>query len=59
MNVIIKDNYKKIFEELVKERFDKVEELTYEINQNDLIYYFKGHTARKRLDDFNNNLQLF
>ena len=35
-----KDNYKKLFEELVKERFDEVKGLTNEINQNDLIYYF-------------------
>ena len=35
-----KNNYKKLFEELVKERFDEVKGLTNEINQNDLIYYF-------------------
>ena len=35
-----KDNYKKLFEELVKERFDEVKGLINEINQNDLIYYF-------------------
>ena len=34
------DNYKEIFEEWVKERFDKIKELTDEVNQNDLIYYF-------------------
>ena len=51
-----KDNYKKIFEELVKERFDEIKELTHEINQNDLIYYFKGNTARKKFDDFNNGI---
>ena len=33
----IDDNYKEIFEELVKERFDEIRELTNEINQNDLI----------------------
>ena len=54
-----KDNYKEIFEELVKGRFDEIEELTNEINQNDLIYYFKGNTARKRFDDFNNGIKLF
>ena len=54
-----KDNYKEIFEELVKERFDEIKELTNEINQNDLIYYFKGNTARKRFDDFNNGIKLF
>ena len=28
-------------EELVKERFDEIKELSDGINQNDLIYYFK------------------
>ena len=32
---------------------------THEINQNDLIYYFKGNTARKRFDYFNNGIELF
>ena len=36
-----KDNYKEIFEELVKENFDEIKELTDEINENDLIYNFK------------------
>ena len=47
-----KDNFKEIFEELVKENFDEIKELTDEINENDLIYNFKGNTARKRFDDF-------
>ena len=54
-----KDNYKEIFEELAKERFDEIKELTSEINQNDLIYYFKGNAARKRFDDFNNGVKRF
>ena len=29
------------------------------MNQNDLIYYFKGNTFRKRFNDFNNNIELF
>ena len=33
--------------------------LTYEINQNDLIYYFKGNIARKRFYGFNNGRELF
>ena len=36
-----KDNYKEIFEEPDKEIFD-------ETKQNDLIYYFKSKTTRKR-----------
>ena len=53
------DNYKKMFEELVKELFDEIKELTGEINQNDLAYCFKGNTAIKRFDDFNNCIELF
>ena len=53
-----KDNYEEIFEELVKERFDEIKELTDELNQNNLIYYFKGNTFRKRFDDFNNGIEL-
>ena len=49
-----KGNYKKIFEELVKKRFNEVKELTNEISQNDLIYCFKVNTARKRFTDLNN-----
>ena len=54
-----KDNYKNIFEELVKERFNEIKELTDEKNQNDLIYYFKGNTFRKRFCDFNNGIEFF
>ena len=36
-----------------------MKELTIEINQNDLIHYFKGNTARKRFDHFNNSIELF
>ena len=51
-----KDNYKEVFEELVKKKFDEIKELTNEINQNDLIYYFKGNTVIKIFDDFNNGI---
>ena len=36
-----KDNCKKIFEKLVKERFDEIKELTNEINQNGLNILFQ------------------
>ena len=29
-----------------------------EINQNDIIYYLKKNTSRKRFDDFNNGIGL-
>ena len=53
------DSYEEIFEKLVKGKCDKIKELTYEINHNDLTYYFKRNTATKRFDDFNNNIELF
>ena len=49
---------KEIFEELVKERFDEIIELTNETNFDDLIYHFKGNTARKRFNDFKNEIKL-
>ena len=54
-----KANYKKIFEELVKERFYEIKEFTDEINQNDLIYYAKSNTSRKRFYGSNNCIELF
>ena len=53
-----KDNYKEIFEKLAKERFDEIKELTNEISHDDLMYYFKGNTATKRFNDFNNGIEL-
>ena len=56
-----KDNYsyKEILEEIFKERFDEIKELAYEINHNDLIFWFKGNVAIKRFDHFNNGIELF
>ena len=36
-----------------------MKELTDEINQNGLTYYFKGNTARKRFYDFKNGIEFF
>ena len=46
----------KVFEELVRVRFNKIIKLTDETNFVDLIYYFKGDTARKIFDDFENGI---
>ena len=58
-----KDNhksiYKEIFDQLVKEKFDEMKELTYEIEHDDLIYYFKNNTARKNSNVFDNGIELF
>ena len=36
-----------------------MKELTYEINHDDLICYFKDESPKKRLDNFNNGIELF
>ena len=51
--------YKEIFAQLVEEKFDEVKELTYEIDHDDLIYYFKNNTAKKIFNDFDNGIELF
>ena len=43
----------------VTEKFDETEELTDEINHDDLTSYFTGIYARKRFTDFNNGIELF
>ena len=40
------NNYKKIIEELVRERFNEIKKLTDEKNHNLSVYYFKGNTDR-------------
>ena len=54
-----KDIYKNMFEKLAKEKFDEIKELTYEIDNDYLIFYLKNDTAKKRFDDFNNGIELF
>ena len=54
-----RDIYKEVFDKIVKEKFDGIRELTDEIDHNYLTYYFKGDTAKKRSDDFNNCKGLF
>ena len=41
-----KDIYKEIFDKLVKEKFDKIKDVTYEINDHYLTCYFKGDSAK-------------
>ena len=44
----------KILENLFKERFDKIIELTDETNFDNLRYYLEGDSSRKRFGDFKN-----
>ena len=36
-----------------------MKELIYQVNNDDLTYYFKSNTAKKRFNDFNNGIELF
>ena len=49
--------YKEIFDKLVKEKFDGIKELTYKIDHDDLIYYFKNNTAKKTFNVFDNGIE--
>ena len=42
-------NQTEIFDGLVKEKIDEIKELTYEIEHDDLTYYFEANTAIKIL----------
>ena len=45
-----KDNcksiYREIFDKTVKERFNEIKKLTYEIEHDNLVYYIKNNTAK-------------
>ena len=56
--MIIELFIKNILDKLVQEKFDEIQELTYETDHDDLIYYFKGNTARENFDDFDNGIEL-
>ena len=54
-----KSIYKEIFDKLVKEKLDEIKELTYKIDHDYLIYYFKNDTTEKRFNDFDYGIELF
>ena len=53
-----KSDYKKLLEKIAKEKLGKIEELTSEIDYNDLIYYFKNNTSSKDFTNFENGVEL-
>ena len=53
-----KDGYKEIVDKIVKEKLSKIEELTNEMNHNDLIYCFKNNTTTKDFNDFEKIVEL-
>ena len=53
------DDHKEIFVELVKEKFHKIIELFDEKSPHNWKYYFKGNTATKGSDDFDDGIKTF
>ena len=49
---------KEIFYKLVKRKLDEIKKLTYEIDYDNLTFYFKNNTAKK-INDFENDIELF
>ena len=49
---------KKIFNELVDERLQKITDLDKKVNSDDLIYRYKGNTADLKFDKFDNALNI-
>ena len=49
---------KKIFNELVDERLEKVTDLDKKVNSDDLIYRYKGNIADAKFDKFDNALDI-
>ena len=54
-----KSIYNEIFDKLVNKKVDEIKKLTYEIERDDLIYYFKNNTAKFFFNDFDNGIELF
>ena len=51
-------NRNKIFDKLVDERFEGITELEKKVYPDKLIYRYKGLTADKKFDEFDNALNL-
>ena len=49
---------KKIFNELVDERLEKISDLDERVNSDDLIYRYRGNTADSKFDEFDNTLDI-
>ena len=43
-----KNIYKELFEKLVKEKLNEIKQLNFEINHDNLIYYFKGDSDKRK-----------
>ena len=49
---------KKIFNEIVDERLEKIVDLDKKVSSDDLIYKYKGNTADAKFDKFDNALNI-
>ena len=56
--VHLSQNKKKIFNELVDERLQKITDLDKKVNSDDLIYRYKGNIAVVNFDEFDNALDI-
>ena len=54
-----KSIYKEIFDKLIKEKNYGIKELTYKIDHDHLIYYLKNYTVKKRINYFDDGIDLF
>ena len=54
----LSQNKKKIFNELVDERLEKITDLDQKVNSDDLICRYKGNTADVKFDKFDNALDI-
>ena len=52
-----KSIYKEILDKIVKEQFDRIKEITFKIDHDDLIYYFKNDPVKKNVNDFDNGIE--
>ena len=51
--------YKKVFDKLVKEKFNGIKKLTHKADHDDSIYRFKNDTVKKNFKDFDNGKEHF
>ena len=49
---------KEIFNKLIDERLEKITDLDERVNRDDLIYRYKGNVADRKLDEFDNALDI-
>ena len=54
-----KSIYKEIFDKLIQEKFDRINELSDKTGHDDLIYYFKNDVVKFFFNNIDNGIELF